>query len=131
MSSRLPLAPTLFPEPHERAGKSLPNYQIHLGDAFEWLANAKTNSVHAVVTDPPYGLLEYTPKELEKLRKRKGGVWRIPPAFDGCIRQPVPRFTVLKQRDHADLRAFFTRFAQSLVRVLVPGAHVFIATNPL
>src|SRR5207247_11248698 len=28
---------------------------IH-GDCFDWLANAPTNSIEAVVTDPPYGL---------------------------------------------------------------------------
>lgn len=106
-------------------------YEIYKADAFEWLAEAEPNSVHAVVTDPPYGLVEYTPKELEKLNRGRGGVWRIPPKFDGCERSPVPRFTVLKPRDHDELRAFFTRLAQRLTPVLVPGAHVFIATNPL
>jgi len=106
-------------------------YHIFHNDAFDWLQKAKRQSVHAVVTDPPYGLVEYTPRELEKLRIGRGGIWRIPPAFDGCKRQPVPRFTVLKQKDHAALRAFFKRFAELLLPVLVPGAHVFIATNPL
>src|SRR6266581_7162009 len=31
----------------------------------------------------------------------------------------------------ADLEAFFSKFAVLLIPVLVPGAHVFIATNPL
>jgi len=30
-----------------------------------------------------------------------------------------------------ELRAFFAKLAQALMPVLVPGAHVFIATNPL
>jgi site-specific DNA-methyltransferase (adenine-specific) len=34
-------------------------------------------------------------------------------------------------QDHEALRAFFCRLAKSLMPVLVPGAHVFIATNPL
>ena len=85
----------------------------------------------AVVTDPPYGLREYSKPELRKLKAGRGGVWRIPPAFDGCQRRPLPRFTVLTDRDRAALRAFFTRFASVLLPVLVPGAHVFIATNPL
>jgi site-specific DNA-methyltransferase (adenine-specific) len=84
-----------------------------------------------VVTDPPYGLLEYSDRELQKLRKGKGGVWRIPPAFDGCQRKPVPRFTVLTNYDRLALRRFFEGFAALLMPVLVPGAHVFIATNPL
>ncbi len=110
---------------------SLGAYQIVCTDAFEWLASAKRRSIHAVVTDPPYGLLEYSPRELEKLKDGRGGVWRIPPSFDGYRRRPLPRFTVLKERDYARLRTFFSRFAESVFPVLVPGAHVFIATNPL
>jgi len=106
-------------------------HEIVQTDAFEWLAQAKPCSIHAVVTDPPYGLVEYTPKELEKLRRGRGGVWRIPPSFDGCRRRPLPRFTVLTVEDREALRTFFARLAQQLLPVLVPGAHVFIATNPL
>jgi len=106
-------------------------WSIHQADAFDWLAGQSPCSIHAVVTDPPYGLLEYTPKELAKLKKRAGGVWRIPPSFDGAKRRPLPRFTVLTQRDKVALRAFFARFAETVLPVLVPGAHVFVATNPL
>jgi site-specific DNA-methyltransferase (adenine-specific) len=106
-------------------------YQIEQVDAFEWLRAREPNSIHAVVTDPPYGLLEYTEEQKQKLRKGRGGVWRIPPQFDGCQRRPVPRFTVLKESHRAELEAFFARLAAHLMPVLVPGAHVFIATNPL
>jgi site-specific DNA-methyltransferase (adenine-specific) len=106
-------------------------YEIVDGDAFAWLAQARPRSLHAVVTDPPYGLIEYTPRELAKLRAGRGGVWRIPPAFDGCRRRPLPRFTVLTEENRAALRTFFTRLATGLLPALVPGAHVFIATNPL
>ena len=105
--------------------------RIILGDAFEWLKNAGPSSIHAVVTDPPYGLVEYTPRQLEKLREGHGGVWRIPPAFDNAVRKPLPRFTVLNDDDKQRLEAFFERFAALLMPVLVPGAHIFIATNPL
>jgi DNA modification methylase len=111
--------------------RPLGTYEVVCTDAFDWLASAKRCSLHAVVTDPPYGLIEYSARELEKRKRGRGGVWRIPPSFDGCRRNPLPRFTVLTQEDHARLRAFFTRLAQSLLPVLVPGAHVFIATNPL
>jgi DNA modification methylase len=84
-----------------------------------------------VVTDPPYGLIEYTPRQLEKLKRGRGGVWRIPPSFDGCRRRPLPRFTVLTSENRRQLRDFFARLAGALGRVLVPGGHVFVATNPL
>ncbi len=106
-------------------------YSLHEVNAFDWLEQRHPNSIHAVVTDPPYGLLEYTEEELKKMKRGRGGVWRIPPAFDGAKRRPLPRFTVLKENDKAKLRGFFVRFARSLLPVLVPGAHVFIATNPL
>jgi site-specific DNA-methyltransferase (adenine-specific) len=114
-----------------RAFESDKCYVILKEDAFEWLRQARRNSIQAVVTDPPYGLLEYTDKELEKLENGRGGVWRIPPSFDGCVRRPLPRFTVLSQEDHLALREFLTRFATLLLPVLVPGAHVFVASNPL
>jgi len=111
--------------------RTLGPYEILCTDSFEWLASGKRRSVHAVVTDPPYGLVEYSPGELRKLKNGRGGVWRIPPSFDGCSRRPLPRFTVLDRGDRARLRTFFSRFAELLLPVLVPGAHVFIATNPL
>jgi site-specific DNA-methyltransferase (adenine-specific) len=89
------------------------------------------NSIQAIVTDPPYGLKEYSHAEKEKLRKGRGGVWRIPPSFDGCTRSPLPRFTILSEEERANLRGFFLQFAQRAFRVLVPGGHLFIATNPL
>lgn len=100
-------------------------------DAFDWLAEAEPASIHALVTDPPYGLIEYQPDQLNKRKTGKGGVWRIPPSFDGAQRSPVPRFTVLTPTEEAGLQQFFTRLAPLLMRVLVPGAHIFIATNPL
>jgi site-specific DNA-methyltransferase (adenine-specific) len=105
--------------------------QLYYGDALTWLCSADTCSIHAVVTDPPYGLLEYSDVQLEKMKNGRGGVWRIPPSFDGCNRKPVPRFTVLSDADLVALRSFFAEFARLLKPVLVPGAHVFIATNPL
>jgi len=116
----------LFPEPRlDRL------YSTICGDAFEWLRSREPNSIHAVITDPPYGLVEYTETQKKKLRAGKGGVWRIPPSFDGCVRRPVPRFTILTESHKAELEAFFSKFAALLLPVLVPGAHVFTASNPL
>jgi DNA modification methylase len=103
---------------------------IH-GDCFQWLATAQTNSIEAVVTDPPYGLVEYSEIEQNKLREGRGGVWRIPPSFDGNKRSPLPRFTVLSRDDIADLERFFFAWARLLFPILVPGAHVIVASNPL
>jgi DNA modification methylase len=103
---------------------------IH-GDAFDWMRKREARSVHAIVTDPPYGLLEYSQEEQAKLRRGRGGVWRIPPAFDGHRRAPLPRFTVLNARDRAALHDFFLEFGTSALRITVPGAHVLIASNPL
>src|SRR5206468_10095284 len=73
----------------------------------------------------------FTQVEKQKLRAGRGGVWRIPPSFDGCKRSPLPRFTVLSVAEIEMLRLFFVRFAEAAFRVLVPGGHVFVATNPL
>ena len=102
-----------------------------LADCLQWLSDQKPCSVHAVVTDPPYGLFEYSEEQKAKLRSGKGGVWRIPPSFDGSTRSPLPRFTVLTPKDISNLDEFFFAWAARLVRVLVPGANVVVASNPL
>ena len=101
------------------------------GDCFEWLRQQPENSIHAVVTDPPYGLVEYAPEQQEKLRNGKGGIWRIPPAFDGTKRSPLPRFTVLSRDEVEELARFFFDWGRTLLPVLVPGANVVVASNPL
>jgi DNA modification methylase len=105
--------------------------QIVPANCFDWLAQREPCSIHAVVTDPPYGLVEYTEKEQSKLRSGRGGVWRIPPSFDGHKRAPLPRFTVLNDHDRKELHAFFRRLGDALLRVLVPGANIVVASNPL
>ena len=105
--------------------------ELYLADCLAWLARRAPASIHAVVTDPPYGLVEYTAKEQAKLRKRRGGVWRIPPSLNGCRRSPLPRFTTLTRRDIAALEHFFAEWARVLLPALVPGAHVIVASQPL
>lgn len=104
---------------------------LHQADCFDWLRAQPSQSIHAVITDPPYGLVEYTAKEQDKLRRGQGGVWRIPPSFDGHQRAPLPRFTVLTEDDRKAMRLFFYDFAQLLARVAVPGANIVVASNPL
>ena len=101
-------------------------------DCLDWLSQREANSLHAVVTDPPYGVDEYSPTHLAKMRQGSGGgVWRIPPSFDGSKRAPLPRFTVMNESDIKRQEEFFAQWARILLPALVPGAHVFLASNPL
>lgn len=113
--------------PQQNVGKAT----VVNSDSFEWLEQREENSVHAVVTDPPYGLVEYTDKEQSKLRAGKGGNWRVPPALGGYVRSPVPRFTTLSESDLNDLDDFFMILGALLRKVLVPGGNVIMASNPL
>ena len=104
---------------------------LHHDDCLVWLKGQPERSIHAVVTDPPYGLHEYTEEQQTKLRNGKGGVWRIPPSFDGNARSPLPRFTTLDNRQLAGIDDFFSGWANTLMPALVPGANVIVASNPL
>jgi len=101
------------------------------GDALALMERVPESSIHSIVTDPPYGLVEYDDDNHTKLRLGKGGVWRIPPKLNGVERSPLPRFTVLTGQDRARLVDFFTRFGCLAVRALAPGGHLIIASNPL
>lgn len=101
---------------------------IH-ADCFEWLSRIPRNTIYAIVTDPPYGVKEYDFDQIGKRESGNGGIWRIPPSFDGHKRAPLPRFTALTQKERHRLRRFFVEWAKLLVRALRPGGHVFIASN--
>lgn len=129
-------SPLAYPHYETSSQQDVPAYQhgravLYRSDCIDWLRAREANSIHAVVTDPPYGLFEYTPEQQEKLRAGRGGVWRIPPSFDGTRRAPLPRFTILSSRDLDALDEFFFTWAGTLGRVLVPGANVVVASNPL
>lgn len=100
-------------------------------DCFRWLAQQEDKSIHAVVTDPPYGVVEYAEPQIRKLREGRGGVWRIPPSFDGHQRSPLPRFTTLSAEDKLGLHAFFRKLGALLARKVVPGGNIIVASNPL
>jgi site-specific DNA-methyltransferase (adenine-specific) len=107
------------------------NTELFNADCFDWLEQREDQSIHAVVTDPPYGLHEYTPEQQTKLREGRGGVWRVPPSFDGHVRSPLPRFTTLTGDQLEELRSFFLQWTRLLLPKLVPGANVIVASNPL
>ena len=109
----------------------MPDFRLHHADCFDWLRECAPASVHAVCTDPPYGVLEFTKKEVAKLRAGRGGVWRLPPTIGGSKRDPLPRFTVLSDAQKVELRCFFHEWGKLLLPVLVPGAHVCVAGHPM
>jgi site-specific DNA-methyltransferase (adenine-specific) len=98
-------------------------------DSFEWMGTVPESSIHAIVTDPPYGVKEFDEDQLVKRHERKGGIWRLPPAFDGAARAPLPRFTAMTPKERQRLRQFFVDWSRLCVRVLYPGGHLFVATN--
>lgn len=109
----------------EEIGRS----RIVHADCFEWLGRLPEMSLNGVVTDPPYGVKEFDLDQIEKRTAGRGGVWRIPPAFDGNVRSPLPRFTALNRKERGALREFFVAWSRALVPALKPGAHVFVAGN--
>ena len=110
---------------HQVIGRSL---VLH-ADCLEWLSRLPENSLHAIVTDPPYGVKEYDFDQIEKRANGSGGIWRIPPSFDGHARRPLPRFTALNQKERKQIQTFFFEWAKVAAHALRPGAHVFLATN--
>jgi len=129
LSSRTPKAAESRPQYYRSF--SFGSSEVFEADCLNWLRQQQPNTIHSVVTDPPYGLFEYTEEQQKKLRIGRGGVWRIPPSFDGVQRAPLPRFTVLSSQDLRALELFFFEWARTLIPILVPGANVVVATNPL
>lgn len=101
---------------------------IH-ADCLEWMGQVPRDSFHAIVTDPPYGVKEYDFDQIAKRSNGNGGIWRIPPSFDGSNRAPLPRFTALNHKERDTLYRFFQEWGKLAERVLLPGGHIFIASN--
>jgi site-specific DNA-methyltransferase (adenine-specific) len=106
-------------------------YQLVHAHCFQWLRECAPQSLQAVCTDPPYGVLEFTQKEMTKLRAGHGGVWRLPPTIGGSQRDPLPRFTVLTEAQKAELKRFFHEWGTLLLPALVPGGHACVAGHPI
>ena len=99
------------------------------GDCASVLQCIPEECIHGIVTDPPYGVKEFDADQLLKMKEGNGGIWRIPPSFDGHKRAPLPRFTALNGRDRERLASFFAVWGSQALQVLRPGAHLFIAAN--
>lgn len=121
----LPSRKLVFGYDHAHIGRSV----IVHADCLEWLSRIAENTIYAVVTDPPYGVKEYDLDQLEKRASGNGGIWRIPPSFDGHARAPLPRFTALGPKERKRVRHFFADWGRLVCHALRPGGHVFIATN--
>ena len=106
-------------------------FELHNADSFQWLREAAPNSFHGVLTDPPFGIVEFTPNEISRLRSGTGGVWRIPPNMGGSKRAPLPRFTTLTPEQRQHVRVYFKSFGEALFPALVPGGHVLLAGTPM
>src|ERR1700722_16028179 len=96
-----------FSYKHVIVGNSL---LVH-ADAFDWLSQLPHESLDGMVFDPPYGVKEYELDQIEKIVTGGPGIWRIPPAFDGSKRAPLPRFTALDEEERSTLRRFFRDLA--------------------
>lgn len=107
-------------------------FTVHHADCFDWLKRQPVNSIQAVCTDPPFGIKEFSPKEVDKLRgSSEVGMWRNPPSIGGNTRNPLPRFTVLSEGDREHVHSYYKEFGDLLIPVLVPGAHVIVAGTPM
>jgi len=60
----LSAACAVTPNAHRRTG-----YTLYQGNCIDWMDSQPAQCVQAIVTDPPYGLKEYTAEEKRKLRK--------------------------------------------------------------
>lgn len=107
------------------------DFDLHHDSCFDWLSTQPENSIEAVCSDPPFGIIEFLPHEMEKLRQGRGGVWRLPPTIGGSKRAPLPRFTTLGAKEQTHVYEYFHELGSSLHRVLMPGAHVFLAGTPM
>ena len=57
------------------------NTTLHHANCFQWAEELENLSIHAIVTDPPYGLYEYSAEQQAKMRDGHGGVGRLPPSL--------------------------------------------------
>lgn len=127
VNSRSPLLRLALDYDSHQIGRSM---LIH-ADCFEWLGAIPRNSLHAIVTDPPYGVHEYNFDQLEKRANGNGGIWRLPPTLGGHTRSPLPRFTAFSRKELDEIRRFFIEWSKVALHALRPGAHVLIASNAI
>ncbi|MBN1868925.1 site-specific DNA-methyltransferase [Candidatus Sumerlaeota bacterium] len=102
-------------------------------DALDWLHGLPDTSIHAVVTDPPRD-----PAEIDILvgeaSARAEGVrhWNISASLDTLDAEPTARLPEPEESlAYRNIRIVYTALGLELMRVLVPGAHVFVGSDPI
>ena len=108
-------------------------HTLYTADCMSWLGPQSEKEQHTCSCgDPPYGPCTNTlPKEQTKLRAGKGGVWQIPPSFDG-LALPASALYRFDRRRRAALRRCFSRHGQGcFIACWFPGGNVAVASNPL
>jgi site-specific DNA-methyltransferase (adenine-specific) len=111
--------------------RHMSRYELHQANCFDWLKDQPPNSLHGVCTDPPFGIVEFLPHEIAKMRSGRGGNWRLPPTIGGSKRDPLPRFTTLSPKEREHVRVYFRELGEALMPALVPGAHIILAGTPM
>jgi len=97
--------------------------QIINGDCIEELKKLESNSVDAVVTDPPYGL-EFMGKDWDKFKRGEnigGGTVKDKSIIFGRMCGKAPAFYKLDTNAFQD---FCFNWAKEALRVLKPGGHL-------
>jgi DNA modification methylase len=96
---------------------------VHAGDCLDVLAALPEASVHAVVTDPPYGL-EFMGKEWDNFRP-SGARFRT--RVDGRTNPVVGKSVTTTPESYVagePFQVWCTRWATECLRVLKPGGHM-------
>jgi site-specific DNA-methyltransferase (adenine-specific) len=115
------LSSLAFNYPHQK----IKNCLVVNADCFEWLAKLPDESIHAVVTDPPYGIREFEQEHVDHI-KDGDAVWQTFRYGDGSNRVVQPCFT-MTEKERKKIPPFFTKLSKEICRVLKPGGHLIIA----
>lgn len=116
------------------AVKLFPNgtasFQFFGVDCFEWLAAAASDCIHVVGTNPPYGPLEYMLTQSHNFvtDEVEFGAIRLHSAE---ISVSGPSLYSLYRPRATEPARLFERLGACLLRVLIRGALIYTATDPL
>lgn len=101
---------------------------LYQGDCIEVMRDLPDASVHAVVTDPPYGI-DFMGKDWDSAVKLSGGMLGLIAKGNGpAERGPLAKGGTLSQgyanHDGIAFEAWVTEWARECLRILKPGGHL-------